>query len=127
MWSEIYYMTGWLRLRLIMPYVIFHAGSHGLYTSLGLPVDPLLGKANNLSLQLPVPLGTHPEVVAKTAAPFVVISEGIPPISVKIVEKIRRWEFIDLAKLLVNQDNQPEESTVVVGGQIMVLESHSRS
>ena len=77
-------MTGWLRLRLIMPCVIFHAGSHGLYTSLGLPVDPLLGTANNLSLQLPVPLGTHPEVVAYTAAPSVVISEGIPP---KIVEK----------------------------------------
>ena len=108
-----------------MPYVIFHAGSH-VY-SLGLPVDPLLGTANNSSLQLPVPLGTHPEVVAKTAAPSVVISEGIPPISVKLVEKIRRWEFIDLAKLLVNQDNQPEESTVVVGGQIMVLESQSRS
>ena len=92
--------------------------------SLGLPVDPLLGTANNSSLQLPVPLGTHPEVVAKTAAPSVLISEGIPP---KLVEKIRRWEFIDLAKLLVNQDNQPEESTVVVGGQIMVLESQSRS
>ena len=87
MWSEIYCMTEWLRLRLIMPCVIFHTGSHGLYTSLGLPVDPLLGTANNLSLQLPVPLGTHPEVVAKTAAPSVVISEGVPPISVKIVEK----------------------------------------
>ena len=99
-----------------MPYMIFHAGSHGSYTSLGLPVDPLLGTANNSSLQLPVPLGTHPEVVAKTAVPSVVISEGIPPTSVKIIEKIRRWEFIDLAKLLVNQDSQPEESTVVVGG-----------
>ena len=110
-----------------MPYVIFHAGSHGLYTSLGLPVDPLLGTANNLSLQLPVPLGTYPEVMAKTVAPSVVIFEGIPPISVKIVEKICHWEFIDLSKLLVNQDNQPEESTAVVGGQSMVLESQSRS
>ena len=31
-----------------------------------------------------------------------------------------------MSKLLVNQDDQPEELTVVVGGQIMELKSQSR-
>ena len=90
-------------------------------------VDPLLGTAYDSSPQLPLPLGTHPEIVAKTAAPSIVIAEGIPPIPVKLVEKIRRWEFIDLSKLLVSQDTQPDEPTVVVGGQLVVLDSQMRS
>ena len=47
--------------------------------------------------------------MARTAALAVVVIEGIPPISVKIVEKIRRWEFVDLANLLISQD--PRDNT----------------
>lgn len=105
----------------------FCAGETGSYARLGLPVDPLLGTAYASSIQLPLPLGTHPEIVARTAAPSVVIVEGIPPIPVKLVEKIRRWEFIDLAKLLVNQEAQPDQPTVIIGGQVVGLDSPARS
>lgn len=114
---------------LVASYQIYFscAGNSGSYTRLGLPVDPLLGTAYASSPQLPLPLGTHPEIVAKTAAPSIVITEGIPPIPVKLVEKIRRWEFIDLAKLLVNQETQPEQPTILIGGQLVALESPVKS
>ena len=54
-----------------------------MYLGLGLPVDPLL---EFTSPQLPLPLGTSPEVISRTAGPSVVISEGIPPISMKWVD-----------------------------------------
>ena len=106
---------------------IFCAGETGSYARLRLPVDPLLGTAYASSPQLPLPLGTHPEIVAKTAAPSVVISEGIPPIPVKLVEKIRHWEFIDLAKLLINHETQPEQPTIIIGGQLVTLDSPVKS
>ena len=95
---------------------LFHAGGPSIYSRLGLPVDPLLGTANTSTLSPPLtlPLGTATELIAKTAAPSVVITEGIPPISVKMIEKICRWEFIDLSKLLLVQDPQPEDSTVII-------------
>ncbi len=105
----------------------FWAGEPGSYAGLGLPVDPLLGIAHDASPQLPLPLGTHPEIVARTAAPSIVISEGIPPIPVKLVEKIRCWEFIDLAKLLVNQETQPDHPTIIIDGQLVALESPVKS
>jgi len=38
-----------------------------------------------------------------------VIVEGMPPLSTKLLEKIRRWEYVDLALLLENQCNRPME------------------
>ena len=63
-----------------------HACDVGSYTRLGLPVDPSLGAAYATSPQLPLPLGTHPEIIGKTAAaPVDLISEGIPAISKKLI------------------------------------------
>ena len=78
---------------------------------LGLLVDPLLQTTSASSLELTLPLGTYPEFISKTAGPLVAITEGIPLISMKskLVEKICQWKFIDLSKLLQNQDSQPEE------------------
>ena len=67
---------------------------------LGLLVDPLLLTTSASSLQLTLPLGTYPEFISKTAGPLVAITEGIPLISMKLVEKICQWKFIDLSKLL---------------------------
>jgi len=32
--------------------------------------------------------------------PTVVVAEGVPPVSCHLVEKIRKWEFINMADLL---------------------------
>ena len=69
-----------------------------MYSVLGLPVDLLLGTTSASLPQLPLPLGISPAIIAKTAGPSVVISVGIPPISMKWAEKIRQREFIDLSK-----------------------------
>ena len=42
----------------------------------------------------------------------VIIVEGIPPIAKKLLEKIRRWELIDLADLLTDMLLRQEESPV---------------
>jgi len=98
-----------------------------LHSWLGLPVDPLLGPTNTSSLKLNLPLGAPPELIAKTVAPSVVITEGIIHISVKMIEKIHHWEFIDLSKLLLAQDPQQEDSRVIIEGKIIIRELSSRS
>ena len=63
---------------------------------------------------LPLPLGPMASTVARTAAPSVVITEGIPPVSFKVVERIRQWEFVELANLLITQDRKSDEYSFVV-------------
>ena len=54
----------------------------------------------------------------------VVITEGIPPLSTKLVERIRKWEFIDLADLLTEALMKPEDySSKVVTGQVILVQS----
>ena len=47
-----------------------------------------LGTISAPSPQLPLPLGTSPEVIANTAGPSVVISEGILSVSINCMQKI---------------------------------------
>lgn len=103
-------------------------GATSSWSTLGLPVDPLLGCSSsgaNLP-QLPLPLGHQATVVARTAAPAVVVIEGIPPISVKTVEKIRRWEFVDLANLLISQDPR-DDTFLFVNNEVYEHKTISRS
>ena len=80
------------------------------WSNLSLPVDSPLG-ADILTLpQFALPLGSLPSAVAKTAAPSVVVVEGIPPFLLKMVKRIRQWEFVELANLLILQDNKTEET-----------------
>ena len=44
-----------------------------------------------------------------------------PPIPSKVLEKIRRWEYIDLAMLLANDTPDDNLSTVVFNGQALVV------
>ena len=37
-----------------------------------------------------------------------------PPVSFKVVERIRRWEFVELANLLITQDIKSEEYSFIV-------------
>ena len=57
---------------------------------------------------------------------MVIVAEGIPPIQAKLVEQMRRWEYVDLAKLLGGQEIVAEEATVVVDGQKLLMEVAQR-
>ena len=61
-----------------------------------------------------------------TPSSMVIVAEGIPPIQAKLVERTRRWEYVDLAKLLRGQEMVPEEATVVVDGQKLLMEVAQR-
>ena len=54
-------------------------------------------------------------------SPTVVVTEGIPPVACRLVEKIRKWEYVNLGDLL--KDHSQPEQLVVVNGQIMPLQS----
>ena len=43
------------------------------------------------------------------------MAEGIPPVSTRLIEKIRRWEFIDLAQLIGGADSSEGSSSMVEG------------
>lgn len=51
----------------------------------------------------------------------VLVADSIPPIPKKVLEKIRRWEYVDLASLLVNDTPGDNLTTVVVSGQTLVV------
>ena len=55
------------------------------------------------------------------STPSVLVADGIPPIPSKVLEKIRRWEYIDLASLLTDDTPGDSFTTVVVNGQTLVV------
>lgn len=52
-----------------------------------------------------------------------VITEGIPPISARILEKIRRWEYVDLADLLSESAGKTSEFSDCPGDQVILVQS----
>ena len=53
----------------------------------------------------------------------VVVAEGIPPLPLKILEKIRRWEYVDLTTLLLNDHagETPASLMVSANGQTLIV------
>ena len=45
-----------------------------------------------------------------------VITEGIPPIPTKLLERIQKWEFVDLASLLAS-DQAPDDVVAMHGSK----------
>ena len=81
--------------------LLLFAGGHS--AALPLPVYP--------QLELRGPLFT-PAIICpppRVSTPAVVVVEAIPPVSTRLVERIRRWEYIDFALLLegANSDKLP--------------------
>jgi len=66
-----------------------------------LPVDPLLGLRGPPLPPLNTASAPQPP---RVMSPSVVVTEGIPPVSARLIERIRRWEFIDLALMLESAD-----------------------
>lgn len=51
------------------------------------------------------------------------ICEGIPPIATKLMEKIRRWEYVDLASLISDPSFKPDEISLPQNNQIVFIQS----
>ena len=47
----------------------------------------------------------------------IVVEEGIPPVSCRLIEKVRKWEYINLADLL--KDHNSSDQFIVVNGQVL--------
>ena len=76
-----------------------------------LPIDPLLVPSIS-SLPSLLSSASTSDVLPSTPAPSMVVTEGMPPLPIKLVERIRRWEFVDLSSLLKENATQPAELTV---------------
>ena len=63
-------------------------------------------------------------LAAQSLSTLVVMAEGIPPISCKLVEKIKQWEYIDLATLL--DDHPTSDQGALLNGQLTVVSSNSQ-
>ena len=60
----------------------------------------------------------------QSTATLVVVAEGIPPVSCKLVDKIKKWEYIDLATLL--DDHSTSDQVALLNGQLTVVSSNSQ-
>ena len=90
-----------------------------------LPIDPLLVPSIP-SLPSLLSSASTSDVLPSTPAPSMVVAEGMPPLPIKLVEKIRRWEFVDLSSLLEENVTQPAELTVNAAGQWILSDSGQR-
>ena len=90
-----------------MWFILLHFSSHllGAFTLSWphLPVDTTLsgfGDTSHMYIGLPVVQYPSP-----TKSSTVVVAEGIPPVSCRLVEKVRKWEYVNLADLLEDHNS----------------------
>ena len=72
-------------------------------------------------------MGFTKEIIKQST--LLVLTEGLPPISAKLLEKIQRWEFIDLSSLLSGEPSASKSETVTLsheGQQIFVVDPQSQ-
>ena len=82
------------------------------------PVLPTLGEKH---LRFPGgSVSNHP------CSSSVVVAESIPPLPQKTVDKIRKWEYVDLATLLSNEPPTGEPSMITVNGQTLIVNPPDR-
>ena len=87
-----------------------------------LPVDTTLSGSDGFSsvMSSGVPL-LHGSLSSKAA--IAVVAEGISPVSCRLVEKIRKWENVNLMDLL---KDPATNHLVLVNGQLMALHTDQR-
>ena len=85
-----------------------------------LPVSPALLNTQPL-WSSSLLLGSLQESSA-ALSPSVIVSDGIRPLPAKMVEKIRRWEYTDLSKLITDNNDNQVNSTMVINGQVVAVE-----
>ena len=91
-----------------------------------LPVNPLLIPPSPMLPPLSWPIESRPLEHLRTPPSSLIVAEGIPPIQASLIEKIRRWEYVDLAKLLGSQDVPDGGTPVVIQGQLVMVEPTQR-
>ena len=88
-----------------------------------LPVNPYLIPPYPILPPPSWPFESLPSQQPKT--PSVIVAEGIPPLQNSMIDKIRNWEYIDLAKILGGEDYS-EGTAVIVNGQLVLMKVHQR-
>jgi len=56
----------------------------------------------------------------------VVVTEGVPTVPCRLVDKIKKWEFVNMAELL-KDNNGKDPQFMVVNGQLVAVHRHSSS
>jgi len=82
-------------------------------------VDSQLSSSSNLSISTDLPSLLTPQ--EPTKQPTVVVAEDIPPVPCQLVDKIRKWEFNNLANLL--EDYSSDQVSVDQHGHILAFGS----
>ena len=90
-------------------------------------MDPTLSISTpTLPSLLPLPQHSVPTSLIKN--PTSIIADGIPPIPTTLLEKIRRWEYIDLATLTGEQiQNRDDPVNFGFSGNQVLIESIDRT
>jgi len=96
-----------------------------------LPVDQSLsiGNSSGTGLLMSATTGLQPNLYSSptsTKLPTVVVAEGVPPVSCRLIEKIRKLEFIHMADLLKENSGRVPQF-MVVNGQLVAVQSHVKS
>ena len=108
---------------------LLHAGficASFIDREVSLPVDPSLGPGVDVtlpSLRAGADLLSLSTGLGSGKGHATVVAEGIPLIPVKILERIRRWEFVDLATLLNDPTLKAEDMAVQQQGQVVLFQS----
>ena len=90
-------------------------------------MDPHLS-TNPPTLSLPLlPPDDGFEYPVSAKHPTSIIAEGMPPIPTKTLEKIQRWEYIELSTLLDGAAYDTPNVTVCQDGQLLVLETADKA
>ena len=68
-----------------------------------------------------------PACQSPSTSSLVVVAKGIPPIPHNLVEKIRKWEYVDLASLLDDHDHSTaDQVAILLNGQLTVVNGTSQ-
>jgi len=88
----------------------------GVSTSgfLPLPLDPTLVMSSASSTGPVLPTSLDPNLLQplESKSATVVVAEGVPMVSCRLVEKIRRWEYVNMADLLKDYSKDTQLSLV---------------
>ena len=81
--------------------LVYTLGPFVVGSDVSLPVDPsLTAETITMPSLVDVTGGSYSSTSVKQAAK--VIAEGLPPVSTKLLDKIQKWEFVELVSLLTH-------------------------
>ena len=93
------------------------------------PVDPSLAMGG-ASVAAPMvtgcldPANFQSPSAGKSAT--AVVTKGVPPVSCRLVDKIKKWEFVNMAELLKDNDRK-DPQFMVMNGQLVTVHRQSSS